>query len=271
MGKVANSASLLSGEPEQEVSERVPGRGKTGKSAPVRAVEGELPSHSLGSDRIQSNPPDFAADFEIVPAGVERKMVNELERIVLEAQGASTFVITRAGKTRDCELRSATQARTAGKRESSDSQLCDDVVAGNCCLRRSEFRITQVAKAKFVERGRPDDVAVAKRECLIANEAEFSVARKSSWVELAGIIKAVAAKDGVLGSHQLVDPAIELIKIIGSRPSVEIVLARIAVGAKAAGRVGQGKKTGQRQGSGCDRIEAVAENDVAWEWIADHT
>src|SRR5262245_29424151 len=238
MGKVANSASLLSGEPEQEVSERVPGRGKTGKSAPVRAVEGELPSHSLGSDRIQSNPPDFAANFEIVPAGVERKMVDELERIVLEAQGASTFVITGAGKTRDCELGSATQARTTGKRESSDSQLCDDVVAGNCRLRGSEFRITQVAETKFIESRRAYDVRVAERERLIADEAQFSVARKSSWVEFAGIIKAVAAKDGVFGSHQLIDPDIVLIKIIGSCSAVEIVQARIAVGAKATGRVG---------------------------------
>src|SRR2546429_234999 len=83
----------------------VAGGCETGEACPIRAIETELAANGLGADRIEANPPDFAADFEIVPAGLERKMIDELECIVSETQWAPAFVVTGTGEARNCELR----------------------------------------------------------------------------------------------------------------------------------------------------------------------
>src|SRR5262249_34592078 len=151
----------------------------------------------------------------------------------------TTFVIARAGEARNCELRRAAQARTAGKRKSAHAQIFNNVTAGEGIFRGREFGIAQVPEAKFIQRGGPDNMCVAECECLVADGTQFSVSGKGSRIELVDIVKAVAAEDGVFGTHHLVDPKIELIKIIRSCAAIEIVLAWIAVGAKTTGSVGQ--------------------------------
>src|SRR5262249_7590939 len=148
--------------------------------------------------------------FQVVATGLEREMINELKSIVPEAQRAPAFVIARTGEAGDCELRGTAQARTAGKGKSTHTQLFDNVTAGEGILCRREFRVAQVPEAEFIQRGRPDDVRVAKCECLVANGAQFAVSGKGSRIEVVTIVKAVSTKDGVLGTDHLIDAQIEL-------------------------------------------------------------
>src|SRR6266850_4501091 len=110
-------------------------------------------------------------------------MIDELERVVPQAQGAPSFIVTWPGEAGNRELRRATQVRIAGKGKSTYAQLLDNVAAGECILSGREFRIAQVAEAEFIERGRPDDVRVAERQRLIADKAVFAVPRKGPGIE----------------------------------------------------------------------------------------
>jgi len=144
-------------------------------------------------------------------------------------------------------------------------------VAGEGVFSGREFRIAQVAEAEFIERGRPDDVGVAECEGLIADETQLSISGKSSWVEVVGIVKAVATEYGVFGAHKLVDPDVELIKVIRPCAAVEIVQAWIAIRAKTSGNVGQRiEETRKGQRLRRDWIETVPKNDVAGEGVADN-
>src|SRR5262249_48132917 len=144
---VADAPPLLPRQPEQKIGERVAGRGKTGQAGPIRAVEGELAAYGLGSDGIQPDPSNFASDLEVVPAGLERKVIDELERIVLEAEWTSTFSVAGTGETGDCELRGAAQARTAGEGKSAHAQFRNDVMPRKRAFGGCIFRIAQVAEA----------------------------------------------------------------------------------------------------------------------------
>src|SRR5262249_13830073 len=120
----------------------------------------------------------------------------------------------------------------------------NNVAAGNSVLCCCEFRVAQVSEAKLVEGRRPKYVRVAERECLIADGTRFSVSGKCSWVELVAIIKTITTEDSIFGAHHLVDPEVELIKVIGAGTAIEIVKPRVSVRPKAAGRVGQRIETG---------------------------
>src|SRR5262249_16308449 len=94
---------------------------------------------------------------------------------------------------------------------------------------------------------------------------------KCSRVELCGIVKTVTSKDGVFGTHHLVDADIELIEVVGSCAPIEIILSRVTVGSKAALRVRQRIEARERQCLQRNGIEPVQRNDIAWKGIADNT
>src|SRR5207248_5148023 len=97
--EVSHSPSLLPGQAEQEVGERVAGGGETGQARPVCTIKGELASHGLSADGIEPDSADFPADFQVVAAGLERKMIDELECVIPEAQRASALGIAGTGET----------------------------------------------------------------------------------------------------------------------------------------------------------------------------
>ena len=99
MREVSHPPSLLPRQTQQKVRERVTGGGKTGQAGPVRAIEGELATHGLSANGIEPDSADFAANFQVVPPGVERKMIDELECVVPEAQRASALVIPGTGES----------------------------------------------------------------------------------------------------------------------------------------------------------------------------
>src|SRR5262245_11429881 len=96
VSEVVDTPAFLPRQSEQEIGEAVARRRKAGQTGPVRAIERELAAYGLRADRIQPDPSNFASDFEVMAAGLEGKMIDELERVVLETQGAPTFVITGA-------------------------------------------------------------------------------------------------------------------------------------------------------------------------------